>query len=138
MTVSPGIGGAVAARTDLLTPADVVLLVDTFYGRVRADEILGPIFNEVARVDWDQHLPKMYAFWESVLFGTPGFKGDPLGMHLKLARRTALTAVEFGRWIEVFHASVDALFAGPGAEEARLRAVRIANVMQHHIAAQSG
>ena len=121
-------------KTELSSPDDVVRLVDTFYRRVRADEILGPIFDDVARVDWDRHLPTMYAFWQSVLFGTPGFKGNPLAVHRDLARRTALTAVEFGRWIEIFHASIDALFTGPMADEARQRAVRIASVMQHHLA----
>jgi hemoglobin len=47
-----------------------------------------------------------------------------------------LTPVEFDRWLQLFHASVDALFAGPGAEEAKLRASRIAMVMLHHIAAE--
>jgi len=121
-------------KRDLSTPADVVQLVDTFYELVRADDILGVIFDEVAHVDWERHLPKMYAFWESVLFGTPGFKGNPLAVHRELARRTPLTSVEFGRWLERFHAALDSLFAGPMAEEARGRAVRIAAVMRHGIA----
>ena len=43
-------------------------------------------------------------------------------------------AREFGRWIALFHSSVDALFSGPMADEARARASRIAAVMQYHIA----
>jgi hemoglobin len=110
-----------------------VRLVDAFYERVRADDILGPIFNDVADVDWTTHLPKMYDFWDSVLFGTPGFKGDPLDAHRKLAMRVPLGEREFARWLMLFDDSVDALFIGPGADNVKLRAARIASVMQHHI-----
>ena len=120
---------------DITDRTDVVRLVDAFYDRVRGDSLLSPIFDGVAHVDWDVHLPKMYDFWESVLFGKIGFKGNPLVVHRELARRAPLTNMEFDRWLHLFQVSVDALFAGPCAEEAKLRASRIAVVMQHHIAA---
>lgn len=118
---------------DLIDRTDIVRLVDSFYDRVRADPTLSPIFDTVARVDWGRHLPKMYDFWESVLFGKIGFKGSPLMVHRDLAGRTPVTSVEFDRWLQLFHESVDALFAGPGADEAKVRASRIAAVMLHHI-----
>lgn len=122
-------------RADLTLTTDVVRLVDAFYDRVRADPLLGPIFDDVARVDWSRHLPKMYAFWQSVLFGAPGFKGDPLTVHAELAQRVRLSEREFARWLALFDGSVDSLFAGPGAELAKQRAARIATVMQHRLAA---
>ncbi len=121
--------------TDLNDRADIVRLVDAFYDRVRADAILSPIFDGIARVDWAVHLPKMYDFWESVLFGRAVFKGNPLLVHQELARRAQLTATEFNRWIQLFHSSVDDLFVGSCADEAKSKASRIALVMQHHIAA---
>jgi len=121
--------------SDLTDRADIVRLVDAFYGRVRADAILRPIFDGIARVDWALHLPKMYDFWESVLFGRAAFKGNPLAVHRELARRAPLTSTEFSRWLQLFHASVDELFVGSCADEAKSRASRIALVMQHHIAA---
>lgn len=120
---------------DLSSRADIVRLVDTFYDAVRADDILGPIFDGVAHVDWATHLPKMYDFWETVLFGRAGFKGNPLAVHLELGRRTPLGGREFDRWLLLFHATADALFAGPLADEAKLRAARIAVMMQQHLAA---
>jgi hemoglobin len=126
---------ATSSRSDIGSRDDIVRLVDAFYDRIRADALLGPIFDEVARVDWAAHLPKMYAFWDSVLFASAGFKGNPLAVHRALARRTPLTDVEFSRWVSLFHETVDGLFAGPMAEEAKARAVRVAMVMQHHIAA---
>lgn len=120
---------------DLTSRADIERLVDAFYERVRADERLGPLFDDVAHVDWSVHLPRMYAFWDAVLFGAAGFKGDPLTAHRQLARRTPLTAADFARWVDLFHGTVDGLFAGELADEAKRRAVRIAAIMQHHIAA---
>jgi hemoglobin len=122
-------------QSDLTPGAGVARLVDEFYTRVRADDGIGPIFNDVVKVNWATHLPKMYAFWDSVLFGVPGFKGNPLAVHLVLAEQTPLTSHEFDRWVSLFHATVDELFAGPMATEAKQRAVRIATMMQYHIAA---
>lgn len=122
-------------RANLATHDDVVRLVNAFYDRVRVDDLLGPIFNDIARVDWDAHLPKMYAFWSSVLFGTAGFRGNPLAVHRALAQRAPLTAVEFDRWVMLFHATVDELFSGHVADDAKVRAIRIAATMQYHIEA---
>jgi hemoglobin len=120
---------------DLADRSDIAVLVDAFYERIRGDTVLGPIFDEVAEVDWGLHLLKMYDFWDSVLFGTVGFKGDPLTVHRNLSGRTPMTSVEFDRWLQLFGGSVDALFAGPVADQAKTRAGRIAAVMLHHITA---
>lgn len=122
-----------SAETDLASRADIECLVNDFYGRVRDDELLGPIFDDVAHTDWARHLPKMYAFWEGVLFGVAGFRGDPLAVHRELASRTALGEREFGRWLDLFHESVDSSFSGPCAASAKTRARRIAAVMQQHV-----
>jgi hemoglobin len=123
---------------DIGARADLERLVNGFYASVRADPVLGPIFDDVARTNWDEHLPKMYDFWETVLFGTGTFRGKPLAVHLALAARVPLTGREFQRWLELFEGQVDAMFAGPIAEEAKCRAARIAAVMQHHLAAYDG
>lgn len=122
-----------SVTSDIAGRAEIVTLVDAFYDRVRADDILGPIFDDIARVDWSGHLPKMYDFWELVLFGTSSFKGNPLVVHRALARQTAMGDREFGRWIELFDATVDDLFSGPIAEEAKFRASRIRAVMQYNV-----
>jgi hemoglobin len=121
--------------TDLTSRADVERLVDAFYDQVRADARLGPIFDGIAQVDWAAHLPRMYDFWETVLFGAPAFKGNPLAVHRALASRAPMSGAEFGQWLHLFERTVDTLFAGPGATEAKRRAAHIATVMQHHIGA---
>src|SRR4051794_39897652 len=88
-------------RFDISDSRDVARLVNLFYDRVRDDDILGPIFDDVAHVDWATHL-QMYDFGESVLFAGATFKGAPLVVHHALARRTPLTAAAFDRWIALF------------------------------------
>lgn len=121
--------------TDLTTRADIERLVDTFYDRIRADALLGPIFDGVAQVDWSVHLPLMYSFWETVLFGVPGFKGNPLATHIALGTKTPLTSREFNHWVALFHQTVDELFDGVVAADAKHRAVQIATTMQYHLSA---
>jgi hemoglobin len=121
-------------RPDLATRDDVIALVDAFYDRVRADDLIGPIFDDIARVDWASHLPKMYDFWQAVLFGAGNFKGNPMAVHRALAQQAPLTPDAFARWLALFRETVDALFAGAVAEDAKDRAQRIALTMQYHIA----
>jgi hemoglobin len=122
-----------APQYDITSRSDIARLVNLFYDQVRADNLLGPIFDDVAHVDWVEHLPKMYDFWESVLFGTAVFKGNPLAVHRALARVAPMTAREFDRWVALFQATVDDLFTGVVAADAKMRAARIAVNMQHQI-----
>ena len=120
-------------RLDIIDSRDVARLVNVFYDRVRDDDLLGPIFDDIAHVDWATHLPRMYDFWESVLFARATFKGTPLLVHRALDRRTPLTTAAFNRWIALFQSTVDDLFSGPMAEHAKNSAARIAATMEHNI-----
>jgi len=108
---------------DIENEADVRQLVDAFYGRIQRDELLNPIFADVAKVDWAHHLPKMYAFWNGILLGVPGYSGRPFPAHVNLP----VTAEHFRRWVALFHETVDAQFTGPGADRARAAAASIAH-----------
>ena len=108
---------------DIATADDVALLVDRFYGKVRVDALLGPIFNDVARVDWAAHMATLYSFWETLLLGTGTYHGAAFPKHAVLPVGKA----HFDRWLELFLATVDELFSGPKAEEAKGRALSIAD-----------
>ncbi len=114
---------------DLEGRTGIEILVNAFYDRVRSDDLLGFIFDEVAGVDWDAHLPKMYAFWETVLFRSGGYTGNPLAAHAKLVPLTEMGPPQFDRWLEVFRATVDDLFAGENAEHIKSCAADMANVI---------
>ncbi|MDO7850605.1 group III truncated hemoglobin [Hymenobacter convexus] len=120
---------APAPLPDLETEADIIRLVDTFYGRVNEDHLLRPIFNDVAQVDWAHHLPTMYDFWSSVLLGTSRYKGRPMARHFPLP----IKAEHFQQWLTLFRASVDELFAGPKADDAKLRAQSIGAMFEHRM-----
>ncbi len=123
-----GLRGSMSARTframkDIAGETEVRELVDGFYARIQRDELLGPIFNDVAQVDWAHHLPRMYAFWNGIIFGQPGYQGAPFPPHTKLP----IGREHFTRWVGLFHATVDERFAGPAATRAKNAAASIAH-----------
>lgn len=113
-----------STKPDITNEADIKLMVDTFYQKVNADEMLGPVFNDFAKVDWTTHLPKMYNFWGKLLFGTGDYAGSPFAKHIPLPINTA----HFTRWVALFVENVDEHFAGDVAEQAKARATNIGTV----------
>ncbi|MFT2007054.1 group III truncated hemoglobin [Pontibacter sp. 13R65] len=107
---------------DIESEADIKLLVDNFYEQVNTDELLSPVFNEFAKINWDTHLPVMYSFWSTVLFGSVAYKGQPFPKHLRLP----IGKAHFERWVLMFTATVDKLFAGARAEDIKFKAKSIA------------
>lgn len=118
---------------DLTSRADIELLVNTFYDKVRGDDLLGFIFTDLARTDWTTHLPKMYAFWETVLFRSGGYTGNPIAAHARFLPLTQLGRPQFDRWLTLFRATVDELFAGDKAEHIKSAAADMANVIHARI-----
>ena len=113
-------------KPDISRAEDVRNLIDHFYGKVQADDVIGYIFNEVAKVDWAHHLPIMYAFWEFLLLdNADAYRGNPIQKHLDLHQKHPLKIAHFDRWLALFQASVDDLFEGPVAESAKFKAYAI-------------
>ena len=114
---------------DITTRTDIELLVNTFYDKVNKDDVLSPVFNDFAEVNWQEHLPKMYSFWETLLFDERTYDGRPFPLHTFLP----ITAFHFERWIFLFKSTVDELFKGETADVAKLRASTIAHVFQNRL-----
>ena len=108
---------------------DIIQIVDSFYEKVRKDELIGPLFNDVAKVNWEEHLPKLYNFWEDLLLGTANYKGRPFPPHTLLNLRPE----HFERWLYLFTTTVDEKFRGLKAEEMKIRAHRIAFNFSHNL-----
>ncbi len=121
------------APPDLIDREGIILLVDRFYERIREDDLLGPIFSEIAQVDWETHLPKMYDFWDTVLFRSGTFRGNPLDAHAKLVAKTEMSRVKFDHWLEIFRQTVAELFEGENAEHIVRCAEDMANVIYSKI-----
>lgn len=120
-------------KNDITNRNDIELLVNTFYDKVKANPIIGHIFNDIAKVDWEHHLPKMYSFWASLLLGEHSFSGNPMQKHIELSKQTKMTNVEFSEWLLLFTQTTGELFKGEKAEEAKTRAANIARLMLHKI-----
>jgi hemoglobin len=111
-------------KSDIKTRSDVKRLVDCFYNKVKTDALLAPVF---AHVDWLHHLPVMYNFWSSVLFGDMTYSGNPLPKHMNLP----VQKQHFIRWLELFSETVDENFEGFNANEAKNRANTVAQLFQY-------
>ncbi|MBQ5964420.1 group III truncated hemoglobin [Massilia sp. ZL223] len=110
-----------------ITPSSIIRLVDTFYGRVRTDSVLGPVFEAKLAGKWQEHMPRMYAFWTKVLLGTGEFEGNVFGKHMALS---GIDKEHFVRWLTLFKLTAIEVFGAEDAKEAILVAERIASSLQ--------
>ncbi|MCU0387106.1 MAG: group III truncated hemoglobin [Chitinophagaceae bacterium] len=115
---------------DIENRDSIVQLVNTFYEKVKKDELIGPIFEEKVKVNWEKHLPVMYDFWENIVFYTGSYSGNPMVVHKHLHERFPLDKSDFARWLKLFTQTVDDMFSGDRAEAIKQRAISIATVMQ--------
>ncbi len=113
---------------DLDSPEEIAEMVRRFYADVAQDDLLGPLFNDVARVDWSEHLPKLTAFWCRVLLGVPGYAGNPFRAHALVHQQVPFTPAHFLRWLGLFHETVQAGWVGPTADGALELAANVARV----------
>lgn len=109
---------------DIYDLNQVKVLVDTFYGKVRQDELLGHIFDGIIQDRWPVHLEKMYRFWQTVLLDEHTYYGSPFAPHAKLP----VSERHFDRWKQLFFETVDENFVGDKAEEAKWRANKMAEM----------
>ena len=74
-------------------------LVHGFYAKVRADDVLGPIFHPVIGADWSAHLARMCDFWSSVMLMSGRYKGNPMAAHMRL---DSVKPENFDTWLALF------------------------------------
>ena len=110
---------------------DIELLVNKFYEKVGQDKTIGFFFNDVAKVNWDHHLPKMYGFWETLLFGQISYKGNPMAVHFPINEKVAIEKHHFAHWLRLWTETVEENFTGEIADMAINKATNIANLMAH-------
>ena len=116
-------------KKDIVTTEDVKLLVNTFYGKVQKDSLIGPIFNGVIQDRWPEHLEKMVRFWQTVLLGEQTYFGGPFPPHAKLP----INQQHFDTWLRLWHETVDGNFAGEKADEAKWRGEKMAAIFMSKI-----
>lgn len=116
---------------DIYTRADIEKLIITFYEKVKADDIIGYIFNEVVKMNWEHHVPVIVDFWETILLDNPVYTKNAMEVHYTLNKKEPLLPHHFERWLQLFTNTVNELFEGKTATLAKTRAASIAGVMQH-------
>ncbi len=117
---------------DIENREDVFLLVNTFYSEIRKDDFIGPIFLEIIpENEWAPHLEKLTDFWETNLFFVRKFKGNPMKAHknIDVHFKYSITQEHFGKWLELWFATVNELFEGTKANDAKERARNIASAL---------
>jgi truncated hemoglobin YjbI/tellurite resistance-related uncharacterized protein len=110
-----------------LTEDRLTELVERFYGRVRQDPLIGPVFNDAVG-DWPHHLDKLAHFWSSVMLSTGRYKGNPVAEHLKHIDQ--ITPEMFERWLALWRETTDEQLPGEAAAQLQVKADRIAESLQ--------
>ncbi|WP_423198518.1 Hemoglobin [Cupriavidus sp. H19C3] len=117
----------IEAQRMLPSEEQIAVFVDRFYGNVRADAVLGPVFARAIGGEWDAHLARMTDFWSSIVLGSKRYQGHVMARHMELA---GVEGRHFERWIELFVATADDAFHPDVAAEFVRPALRIANSLQ--------
>jgi hemoglobin len=118
---------------DLESRTDIHDLVVAFYREVVFDEILAPVFGEVAEVDWALHIPRLIDYWCRVLLGQPGYSGAILDAHRHVHGIEPLREEHFDRWYALWLDAIGPRWAGPNADRARTHAAHIAGVLARQL-----
>ena len=105
------------------TTESITALVHGFYADVRADPLLGPVFEEALRDHWEPHLARMVDFWSTVLLGSKSFSGNVFAKHMALQ---GVTPAHFAAWVRLWGQHTDRLFAPEVAHELQATAHGIA------------
>ncbi len=109
-------------KHDIQSIEDIQLMVNTFYERIQKNEVLGTIFEEKVSGRWPEHLKKMYRFWQTILLGEHTYNGAPFPPHARMP----IDESHFVIWVKTFTTTVDDLFLGDVAEEAKKRGTLMA------------
>lgn len=118
-------------KRDIKNREDIEKLVTIFYDKVKQDPAISYFFDDVAKVNWEKHLPKMCDFFENILLSSGNYDGNPMVAHEELHKKSEVKENHFERWKSLFDAAVDELFIGVKAEEVKRRATNIAGAMMH-------
>jgi hemoglobin len=102
-------------------------LVSEFYGKVRLDAELGPIFAQHIGDDWVPHLEIISLFWSNVMLADGRYSGNPMGKHMGLKE---VQPHHFEIWLGLFRETAQDLFEEPVASRFIERAERIAQSIQ--------
>ena len=103
-------------------------LVHSFYADVRADPLLGPVFEEALFDRWEPHLERMVEFWSTVALGSRSFTGNVFGKHMALS---GVSPAHFTHWVQLWKENTERLFEPDVAHDLQITAHGIARNLFH-------
>ena len=115
---------------DIQSRMDIELLMAAFYEKVKEDDTIGYIFNDIAKINWKHHIPIICDFWETLLLDATTYSKNAMAVHYTLNKKVPLEEKHFQRWLQLFSETVDELFTGDIATMAKKKAKSIASLMQ--------
>src|SRR5690349_12500116 len=114
---------------DLETRSDIVSLLESFYSKAFADELIGRFFTEVVPLDLETHIPVIADFWEAVVFGKQGYRKNVMEVHQHIHILSKIKKEHLDRWVHLFTETVTEMFSGENAERMKQRAVSVVTLM---------
>jgi len=117
-------------KHDIENRADISLLVNTFYSKIRTNEVLSPIFNDIIK-DWDSHLTLLTDFWETQLLLIRKYHGNPIVAHQEVDDKMNhnIDPEHFGLWLNLWFETLDELFEGETVWVAKNRAQKMSTML---------
>ncbi|MFJ4780594.1 group III truncated hemoglobin [Streptomyces sp. NPDC088762] len=122
------------SAADISDRADLEAVLRRFYTAAFADPQIGPFFTQIAGTDLEVHLPRITNFWERAIFRTADYRRNAYAPHAALHSVRAMTAADFGRWVQLWNATIDGRHRGPNAERAKAQGERIALTLHKRLA----
>jgi hemoglobin len=117
-------------KRDIETREDVVAILTAFYEKAFKDNLIGFFFLEVVPLDLETHIPVIADFWESVLFGTRGYRKNVMELHQHISGLSPIKKEHLDRWVQLFTLTVNDMAEGNTAELMKQRARSIATMME--------
>lgn len=117
-------------KKDIQNRDDLLQLVTRFYEKLLGDNSISYLFTDIAKIDLQHHLQVLVDFWDAILFQSDTYQKNAMQPHLDLHKQSTLQKYHFKTWLRYFKESVDELFKGEKAFQAKERATSIATVMQ--------
>ncbi|MCX6172999.1 MAG: group III truncated hemoglobin [Flavobacterium sp.] len=122
---------------DIQNKDDLYFLVNEFYKKLLADDKISYIFTAIVKIKIEEHLPILVTFWSQAIFGTGGYTNNLTQIHLDVNAKEYLSPELFTIWLTHFYIAVDENFFGEKAEQIKIQALSIANIMQIKINQQT-
>ncbi len=117
-------------KKDIENWDDIRLVMDSFYQKVKTDDLIGHFFKHLSEEKWEKHLQIMYGFWHNAIFFSGSYSGNPMEVHKKVHAISPLDLKHFERWNQLFIETTDEFFEGKTTESMKQTAINISTVIQ--------